>query len=288
MDSEDTITRRRALLAGGGTLAFGGGVAYYASGSDRSSEPATSDADYSPATFDTNNSSNATREGTEASSEETATEETAGEETETEDTPEETNDGTTGYGIDLAGRPVAGDPEAPVDVYYWTEYLCSFCKRFETETFPKLVDEYVDTGQVRLVVLGYPIMDDYSMPAIVWSRCVWRQVADSDPAAFWDWHRAVFDAQSTDGHDWADDETFAAITDRTEGVPLEAVEECRESRRDELVQSIEADLAAGQEAGVEGTPGFVMYHRKSGDVNTVAGAQPYENFAEAIDGLTDG
>lgn len=278
MDSEDTITRRRALLAGGGTLAFGGGVAYYASGSDRSSDPDSSDADYSPATFDTRNRTNATREDTEAASEETTGEETA---------TEETNDGTTGYGIDLAGRPVAGDPEAPVDVYYWTDYLCSFCKRFEAETFPKIGAEYVDTGRVRLVLLGYPILDDYSTSALVWSRCVWRQVADADPAAFWDWHRAVFDAQSTDSHDWADDESFASITDRTEGVPFEAVQECRESRRDRLVQSIEADLATGQETDIEGTPGFVMYHRESGDVATVAGAQPYENFAEAIDGLPD-
>lgn len=278
MDPEDTITRRRALLAGGGTLAFGGGVAYFASGSDRSSEPATSDADHSPATFETHNRSNAVQEGNESASTETAS----------EDTPEEeANDGTTGYGIDLAGRPVAGDPEAPVDVYYWTEYLCSFCKRFQQETFPKLVSEYVDTGRVRVVLLGYPILDDYSTSAMVWSRCVWRQVADSSPAAFWEWHNSVFEAQSSDGNGWADDEAFAAITDRTEGVPLEAVQQCRESRRDRITQSIEADAQAGKEAGIEGTPGFVMYHRESGEVDTVAGAQPYENFADAIDGLPD-
>ena len=283
MDSEDTITRRRALLAGGGTLAFGGGVAYYASGSDRSSEPATSDADHSPATFETHNRSNDVREGTES-----ASTETAGEETPAEETPaEETNDGTTGYGIDLDGRPVAGDPAAPVDVYYWTEYLCSFCKRFQQETFPTLVSEYVDTGRVRLVLLAYPILDEYSTTAMVWSRCVWRQVADRSPTAFWAWHDAVFEAQSSDGGDWADDETFAAITERTEGVSLEDVQACRESRRDRLVRSIEADRRAGRDAGIEGTPGFVMYHRESGEVATVAGAQPYENFADAIDGLPD-
>jgi len=35
---------------------------------------------------------------------------------------------TTGFGVELAGRPIAGEPDAPVDVYYWTDYLCPFCK----------------------------------------------------------------------------------------------------------------------------------------------------------------
>jgi len=29
-------------------------------------------------------------------------------------------------GVELAGRPIAGEPDAPVDVYYWTDYLCPF------------------------------------------------------------------------------------------------------------------------------------------------------------------
>lgn len=113
MDGENTITRRRALLAGGTTLAFGGGVAYVASRSESTEQ------EYAPSTF-------------------------------------HESDETTGFGVELDGRPIAGEPDAPVDIYYWTDYLCPFCKKFETGALPDVGRNYVDAGEARLVTLMYP------------------------------------------------------------------------------------------------------------------------------------
>lgn len=240
MTGRSTITRRRAIAAGGATVLFGGGVAYAATRSE------SSDGEYTPA------DSHADEE-------------------------------TSGFGIELAGRPIAGDPDAPVDVYYWTDYLCPFCKEFETATFPKIGSNHVDTGEVRLVVLFYPNIGEYSMPAAVWARCVWEQVVDTDPAVFWEWHGAAFDEQAESGHDWADEETFRAVTERTDGVSVADVDGRRESRGDAIRASVEADLDAGRSAGIQGTPGFVLYNRESDAAGKLVGAHPYENFADAIE-----
>ncbi|NHN42877.1 thioredoxin domain-containing protein [Halorubellus sp. JP-L1] len=240
MDARDNITRRRALLAGGGLLAFGGGVAYVAS------QSGSNEQHYVPETS-------------------------------------HSSDETGGFGIELAGRPIAGERDAKVDLYYWTDYLCPFCKEFETETLPEIGREYIDTGDVRLVALSYPNIGQYSMPAAVWGRCVWSQVAESDPAAFWNWHSAVYDEQPESGKDWADDETFAAVTERTDGVDVAAVESCREDRADSIRESMDPNLGVAQEAGIRGTPGFVVYNRESGAAGKLVGAHPYENFADAID-----
>jgi len=240
MDSEGKITRRRALLAGGGTLAFGGGVAYVASRSGSSEQR------YVPATS-------------------------------------HTSDETSGFGVELAGRPIAGERDAPVDIYYWTDYLCPFCKKFEAETFPELGQNYIDTGDVRLVALYMPNIGRYSMPAAIWGRCVWSQVADTEPSAFWNWHSAAFDEQPNSGKDWADDETFAGVTERTDGVDRSAVERCRQERGESIRESMDPNLAVAYEARIQGTPGFVIYNRESGAVVKAVGAQPYENFADAID-----
>jgi len=244
MDVEDNITRRRMLVAGGGTLALGGSVAYFASrsGSDEQG--------YVPDTF-------------------------------------HTSEETTGFGVDLAGRPIAGESDAPVDVYYWTDYLCPFCKKFETETLPDVGRDYVDTGEARLVVLSYPNIGEYSMPAAVWSRCVWQQVAEEDPAAFWRWHEAAFDEQAESGHDWADEETFTGVTERTENVPLDAVDTCRRERGDSIRESVDADLASAQSARIRGTPGFVIYNRESDTAGKLVGAHPYDNFADALDQISE-
>jgi len=240
MDLQGNTTRRRALLAGGGTVAFGGGVAYLASRSG------SSERGYVPERF-------------------------------------QTTDSTTGFGVDLAGRPVAGEADAPVDVYYWTDYLCPFCKEFETETLPDLGRDYVDTGTVRLVLLPYPNIGEYSMPSAVWGRCVWEQVAEGAPAAFWRWHGAAFDAQAESGHDWADEETFTRVTERTENVAVADVEECRRSRGESVRESIGANLRVARAARIRGTPGFVIYNRESDAAGRLVGAHPYENFSDAID-----
>lgn len=240
MDDESNITRRRALVAGGGVLAFGGGVAYIGSRSGSSGQH------YVPDT-------------THAGSR------------------------TTGFGVDLDGRPIAGTRDAPVDIYYWTDYLCPFCKKFETETLPKLGRKYIDTGDARLAVLPYPNIGQYSTQASVWGRCVWLQVADSNPDAFWNWHAAAYAEQSGSGTDWADEETFAAVTEQTDGVDLSAVQTCREEQSSSIRARIDQNVDVARRARIRGTPGFVIYNRDSGAAGKLVGAHPYENFTDAID-----
>jgi protein-disulfide isomerase len=240
MDEEDTITRRRALLAGGGALGFGAGVAYLAT---RSS---SSDDGYEPTRI---------HDGS----------------------------GTSGFGIDLSGRPIVGERDAPVDLYYWTDYLCPFCARFEANTLAQIGRNYVDTGDVRIPFLLYPNIGEYSTPAAIWDRCVWREVADDDPTAYWNWHGEVFDVQRSSGENWADDETFRAVTDRVAGVSSSAVQSCRESRGDAIRDRLDADVAAARSAGISGTPGFVVYNRETDQAGRLVGAHPYDNFASAID-----
>jgi protein-disulfide isomerase len=194
-----------------------------------------------------------------------------------------TGEGTTAFGVELGGRPIAGDRGAPVDIYYWTDYLCPFCKRFETETLPSVGREYVDTGEARLVVLPYPNIGAYSMPATVWSRCVWRQVAESDPTAFWRWHGAAFDAQPESGTDWADEETFGRITERTEGVPTEAVDSCRSDSAGSIRDAVETNLGVAQSAGIRGTPSFVLYNRDADAAGKLVGAHPFDTFSDSLD-----
>lgn len=244
MGDSNTITRRRAVIAGGATLAFGGGVAYLAA----SSEP--NDQEYAPS-------------------------------------DSHAADGTSGFGIELAGRPIAGDADAPVDIYYWTDYLCPFCEEFETETLPKLGANHIETGEVRLITLFYPNIGEYSMPSAVWGRCVWQQVVDSDPGAFWEWHSAAFDAQAENGHDWAAEETFREITEETNAVAVSDVEACRDTRGEAVRTSIDDDLDAGMAANIRGTPGFVLYDRETDTAGKLVGAHPYDNFSKAIAEVRD-
>ena len=41
-----------------------------------------------------------------------------------------------------------GSADAPIAVVEFSDYGCGYCRRFHTETFPTLMEEYVETGKV--------------------------------------------------------------------------------------------------------------------------------------------
>ncbi|UHQ95142.1 DsbA family protein [Haloterrigena alkaliphila] len=197
------------------------------------------------------------------------------------------SDETTAFGVDLAGKPIVGSPEAPLEIYYWTDFQCPFCERFERETFPDLVRNYVEPGDVRVVLITLPYFGADSMTAAVASKCVWEQVRDDDSSAYWDWHTAVFDEQGEKNSGWASAENLLEYTRSVDAVDADALESCLEDRRPELEDAVETDADRATENGVSGTPTFVVFNRDSEAAGSLVGAQPIERFDEAIDRIED-
>lgn len=189
---------------------------------------------------------------------------------------------TTGFEIDLPGHPIMGSPDAPVDMYYWSDYQCPFCRRFERDTFPEIIRKHVHSGTVRTVFIEFPYMGANSRTAAVMDRCVWRQVRAEEPKAWWRWHTAVFDAQQRGQSSWASKENLLSITADVEDVDASTVEACLTEHRSDIEASIDADIEQASSFGIRGTPAFILYNRDSDVAGRLVGAQPYDRFAEAI------
>lgn len=274
MDIPDTLTTRRALLGGVGTVLAGGGVVYAAPHLESESSDAT--VPRTPASAGNSGSAGASStDGTNGSNGNDAHASL--------DTGVHYSTETGAFDIDLAGHPILGSMDAPVDIYYWTDYQCPFCKRFEHGAFPKLVENHVREGTVRMVYIQFPYLSEGSMTAAVMDRCVWRAVRESAPDRYRRWHGAVFDAQGEKGSGWASTENLLELTRGVEGIDAAAVEARLNEQRSDIEASIEADRTyAAQELGIGGTPAFVLYNRENGEAGKVTGAQPYERFDEAI------
>ncbi|AEH39405.1 MULTISPECIES: DsbA family protein [Halopiger] len=197
------------------------------------------------------------------------------------------SDETSALGIDLARKPIVGSPDAPLELYYWTDFQCPFCEQFERETFPDLVRKYVETGDVRVVVITIPYFGADSMTAAVASKCVWEQVRDDEPSAYWDWHAAVFEQQGEKNSGWASAENLLKYTRSVSGVDADALEPCLADRRSELESEINADVDRARSIGVTGTPTFVVFDPETETAGSLVGAQPLERFDEAIDRIED-
>lgn len=197
------------------------------------------------------------------------------------------SDETSAFGVDLGGKPIMGSQAAPLEIYYWTDFQCPFCERFERETLPDLVREYVEPGDVRIIFVSLPYFGADSMTAAVAGKCVWERVRTDEPSAYWDWHTAVFDEQGEKNSGWASAENLLAYTRSVDAVDADVLESCFENRRPELEDEINADSEQARSFGVRGTPTFAVFNPDSESVGTLVGAQPIERFDGAIERIRD-
>ncbi|ELY50202.1 DsbA family protein [Natronolimnohabitans innermongolicus] len=190
---------------------------------------------------------------------------------------------TSDLDVDLAGKPIMGDPDAPLEIYYWTDFQCPICEQFERETLPDLVSEYVESGEVRLVFVVLPFFGADSMTAAVASKCVWEQVRESDPSTYWDWHAAVFAEQGERNSGWASTDNLLEITASVPDVDADELEACLEDDRPSLEESVDADAEQARSFDIRGTPTFVVFDPETEAAGTLIGAQPPERFSDAIE-----
>lgn len=93
----------------------------------------------------------------------------------------------------LANQPVIGDPEAPVTVYGFGDYLCPSCMDWDERIYPQLYKDYIETGKVKYAHIHVMFQGQGSQLASLAAESVLQQA----PEYFWDYHQAIFAAMRT-------------------------------------------------------------------------------------------
>ena len=165
------------------------------------------------------------------------------------------------YTVDTANNPSVGPADAPVTVIEFSDFRCSFCKRFHDTTFDPLLEQYGD--QIQFVVRDYPIFGQASYEAALASECA------HDQDKFWEYYDSLFADQSTFTRDG-----FLA---RAESLELDVPTFTACFDDETHMQEIVADYQAGEALGVGGTPTFFVNGRP------LVGAQPIDAFINVIE-----
>jgi len=179
--------------------------------------------------------------------------------------------------VSIDDDPIRGSPDAPITIIEFSDFQCPFCSRFQTETLPTILEEYVDTGKVKFVYRDFPIQSSHpnAMPAAAASECAHEQ------NKYWEYHDALFERQQTwNNLKLADSiDTFKKIA-KEFGMNEDQFNSCLDSGK--YVEEINKDLRDGTNYGITGTPGFFVGNEKNGFVKLI-GAQPIEAFKKIID-----
>ncbi|MBI2359296.1 MAG: DsbA family protein [Deltaproteobacteria bacterium] len=162
--------------------------------------------------------------------------------------------------------PAKGSEKAPITLIEFSDFQCSFCRKFWQTTLPQIQQKYIKTGKARFVYRHLAILGKPSLAAAQASECAHEQ------GKFWDYHDKLFASAGS---------PLAFTRGRLEGYARELAlkgevfNRCLESEK--YLKKVEGETAMGAFLGARGTPTFFLNGR------LIVGAQPFDVFASAIE-----
>jgi protein-disulfide isomerase len=164
-----------------------------------------------------------------------------------------------------------GSPTAPVEVIEFADFECPACGQFATITAPDVRTRLVNTGQVRIRFIDFPL----AMHKNTWDASLAAACAN-DQGKFWQMHDALFANQDR----WNGETTSrprGPISDLAKGIGLDMNKygACMDS--DAHRAQIQANEQEGERRQIGQTPTFIF----NGLV--VPGALPYDAYKHYVD-----
>jgi protein-disulfide isomerase len=148
------------------------------------------------------------------------------------------------------GDMTLGSQTAPVTIVEYASMTCPHCAAFTLNVFPKLKEEYIDTGKVKFIFREFPL-DLKAAAGSMLARCV----AKSDPGKYF----AVVDLLFRQQSEWVMSNTADALKriGRQAGLSDEGVNTCLKDQA--ILDGIKAtqDYASAT-LKVNSTPSFFV------------------------------
>ncbi len=160
----------------------------------------------------------------------------------------------------------SGSPDAPIKVLEFSDFGCGYCRRFHAETFPALVEDYIETGKVEWKYVTFVSgMFPNGRAAALAAECAGEQ------ERFAPMRDLLYERQS----EWKSLSNPARALESlavSAGADAEEYGECVAEERP--LPRIRSGFLTGARIGVRGTPTFLV------NGMPLVGAQPIELWAD--------
>ena len=173
----------------------------------------------------------------------------------------------SGAMTEMEGRSVHGPDNAPVTIVEYTDYQCSFCRRYNRLILPQILEAY--EGRVRYIVRHFPLAQIHPDAVGAAEAAVCAELQGK----FWEYHDLLFAQEQG-----LTTESLLEYADRA-GLEPGGFTRCLASSEPATV--VMDDMERGAAYGVRGTPAFFINGR------VMYGAQPLEAFMRTIDAVLE-
>jgi len=162
--------------------------------------------------------------------------------------------------------PVQGDTNAKVTLVEFGDFQCPFCQQYFQQTEPQVYDNYIKTGKVRFVWRQFPLTSIHpnAYKAAEASECA------NEQGQFWQYHDSLYQNQNSWVNQSASDaeDSFVNYAQQL-GMNTDQFRSCIDT--DKYKKQVDADMADGNAAQVDGTPTFFINGYR------VVGAVPFSD-----------
>jgi protein-disulfide isomerase len=176
--------------------------------------------------------------------------------------------------------PALGSNKAKVIMVEFGDYQCHFCARFHRDTKDSIVQNFVNTGQLRFLFKDFTINDKpgdkASTLAAEASYCA------ADQGKYWQYHDEIYKNSKGEYVAWVSKDVLKQFARNVNVPDIQKFSNCLDSNNhSDIVQ--QNDNLAGN-IGLQATPSFLLLSAAKPQQRPllIEGAQPYSIFQQAI------
>ncbi|HEY6960922.1 MAG TPA: thioredoxin domain-containing protein [Gaiellaceae bacterium] len=140
-----------------------------------------------------------------------------------------------------------GKASAPATMYVFEDPQCPYCRQWNIDTLPTVVDNYVRAGRVKLVYRGIQIIGANSIVGISAIYAAGLQ------GKAWQMAEALYERQGAENSGWI---TLGVVRQAAGEIHANVAKLVKDMKSDAVLTEMRASAGQAQSLGVQGTPTF--------------------------------
>jgi len=189
-----------------------------------------------------------------------------------------TTGGSTEARSTFAGVPqhddTLGKASAPVTLTVFEDPQCPFCRQWNIDTLPTVVQNYVRTGRIKIVYRGVVVIGANSLVGLA------AIYAAAEQDKLWQMAEALYERQGAENTGWI---TVAVVRQAAREIGLNPAKVVAAMRSAAVTSAIQKSVNEARTLGINGTPTFAT-QKQLGTLEQlqVSGLEPGD-FTPALD-----
>ncbi|MHB0867356.1 MAG: DsbA family protein [Thermoleophilia bacterium] len=177
---------------------------------------------------------------------------------------------------------VLGDPNAPVTMVEFADMKCPVCGRFSSSALPQIINDYVRTGKLRIVLKLQTFVNNQKTPGDT-ERGARFALAAGEQNRLWNFAELLYKNQPPEDQRYFTDEFLTNLGHEIAGLDVQRAFSGTDS--DAVSKELDDYKQAFSTSGFDAVPSFQIGRTGTTLTNITSKSLDYSVFKSAIDSL---